>query len=243
MRNPGRCQKMRIFSQHTLVMLVLITGFTTQAYAAGIDVSYDPQKDKIQIQASNASLTQLLGQIAGQAKIDIQIDPAVEKKISLQLRPQSLQNALQKICKDLSYVIEYRTNEQQQTVVSGLRLLPKGKQDSGQLVSVEAVNTPASQQLGRGDQANDNPQHINQPSSRSIHHRTGPGRIKKHLFRKSMNNISPDEQAAHGSGSGTTQEEKSPDVITREGTGNSENADTKTIPQGKQPCNSPYCAK
>ncbi len=133
--------------------LLLMPGLlaTFPVYASGINVEYDSQKNKIAIQASNASLTSVLAEIANKTNMTIQIDPAVEKQVSFQLRPQPLQQALQKIVKGLSYVIEYKIDEKQQTVVSGLRLLPKGKQDSGQLVSVSVLNARASQIDGEGD--------------------------------------------------------------------------------------------
>lgn len=117
----------------------------TSANAANISVEYNQQKDKLSIQAQNASLTAVLSGIAEKTGINIRIDPAVEKKVSFQLRSQSLQSALQKICKGLSYVIEYGENNKKQTIVSGMTLLPKGKQDSGQLISVATLNARASQ--------------------------------------------------------------------------------------------------
>jgi len=123
-------------------------------HAGNIVVKYDSQKNKIAIQASNASLTSVLAEIANKANMTIQIDPAVEKQVSFQLRTQPLQEALQKVVKGLSYVIEYKTDARQQTVVSGMRLLPKGKQDSGQLVPVSVLNARASQNNSTIDDIN-----------------------------------------------------------------------------------------
>lgn len=124
----------------TTYLLLLSLLWVVPASASNVNIEYDPQQDRIKILASNASLTQLLAQISKQTNMEIQIDPAVEKKVNFQLPPQSLQQALQKVCKGLSYVIEYRTDKQLGTVISGMRLLPKGVQDSGQLVSVSALN-------------------------------------------------------------------------------------------------------
>jgi len=124
---------------------------TAPAYAGKVLVDYDASQDLVKIQASNASLTQVLAEIASKTNIIIRIDPAVEKKISTNLPPQPLRQALQKVVKGLSYVIEYKIDEKQQTVISGMKLLPKGKQDSGQLVPVSVLNARASQIHGEGD--------------------------------------------------------------------------------------------
>ena len=132
---------------HLHVLLKILPGLflflSSTAYAGNVLVDYDASQDRIQVQASNASLTQVLAEIASKTNITIRIDPEVEKIISTNLPPQALQQALQKVVKGLSYVIEYNIDEKQQTVVSGLRLLPKGKQDSGQLVSVAVLNARA----------------------------------------------------------------------------------------------------
>lgn len=133
------------------IMSVLMLFLAAPVYAGKVLVDYDSSQDLIQVQANNASLTQVLAEIANKTNIVIRIDPAVEKEISINLPPQSLQQALQKVVKGLSYVIEYKIDEKQQTVVSGLRLLPKGKQNSGQLVSVAVLNARVGQNSRGGD--------------------------------------------------------------------------------------------
>ncbi len=144
---------MPYLSGFLLTAFVLMLALTGPLIAGNpnIIIGYDQQRDKISIQAENASLTTVLSDIAKKTNITIRIDPAVEKTVNFQLPPQSLQQALQKIVKGLSYVIEYSTNEQERVVVSGLRLLPKGKQDSGQLVPVSVLNARASQGNRGGD--------------------------------------------------------------------------------------------
>ena len=166
------------------------------AYAGNVLVNYDASQDRIQVQANNASLTQVLAEIAGKTSMTIRIDPAVEKNISINLPPQSLQQALQKVVKGLSYVIEYNIDEKQQTVVSGLRLLPKGKQDSGQLVSVAVLNARASQNNGGGVQDNDvsfNRRGNHYPGSRQPRPNYKPGQLVDH-----QRKLSPEELAAQG---------------------------------------------
>jgi len=131
------------FLSTALVLMLALPG-SLIASNPNIVIEYDQQREKISIQAQNASLTNLLSEVAKKTNITIRLDPAVEKRVSFQLPPQSLQSALQKIAKGLSYVIEYRTNEQERVVVSGMRLLQKGNQDSGQLVPVSTLNAQTS---------------------------------------------------------------------------------------------------
>lgn len=143
---------MHLLSGFLASAFVLTLGLPGSIFASNpnIIISYNQQRDNISIQAQDASLTTVLSDVAKKTNITIRIDPAVEKTVNFQLPPQSLQQALQKIVKGLSYIIEYKTDAQQQTVVSGLRLLPKGIQDSGQLVPVSVLNARASRS-GRGD--------------------------------------------------------------------------------------------
>ncbi len=138
---------MPYLSGYLATMLALVLGLPASLFASNpyIAIEYDQQRDKISIQAQNASLTSVLSEVAQKTNITIRVDPAVEKTVNFQLPPQSLQQALQKVVKGLSYVIEYKTNAEQRAVVSGLRLLPKGKQDSGQLVPVSVLNARAGQ--------------------------------------------------------------------------------------------------
>lgn len=137
---------MPYLSGFLLTAFVLMLALTGPLIAGNpnIIIGYDQQRDEISIQAENASLTTVLSDIAKKTRITIHIDPVVEKTVNFQLPRQPLQQALQKIVKGLSYIIEYSTNEQERVVVSGLRILPKGKQDSGQLVPVSTLNAQTS---------------------------------------------------------------------------------------------------
>lgn len=127
----------------SLLVCSALPGPSIIVHAAGLEVHYDQKRDRLSVQADQEPLSRVLAVIAAKARVNILMDPSINKTVSLRLAPQSLQKALQKVCKGLSYVIEYHTDVQQRSVVSGLRLLPQGKQDTGQLVPVAVLNARA----------------------------------------------------------------------------------------------------
>lgn len=123
-------------------------------------------------------------------------------------------------------MIEYSTDAQQRKVISGMKLLPEGKQDSGQLVSVAVVNVRADRSGGRGGEVGD----LNSRQFGSNHKpRPSASSGKRNLGREEFTgaDVASDNRAS------TAQEENN----------NKEQLTNKTIgKKGRQPCTSPWCS-
>lgn len=176
-------------------LMILATLLTFPVCASTIVIEYDKDEQLLGVTADKASLIEILKQISVKTGITIRIDPAVEKTVSFQLPPQPLQKALQKVCKGLSYVIEYSTISPQRSVISGIELLPEGKQDSGQLVPVTVVNARASHSRGGGSYR----EYDTPPEKRHYSGNRYPKAIRKpRLPVDHQQNLSPNDLAGQG---------------------------------------------
>jgi type II secretory pathway component GspD/PulD (secretin) len=114
----------------------------------GLNVSYDTKNDRLTVDAKKVPLTQILAQISEQSGVEILVDPSVEKDISIYLPAQPLKKALKQIARGLNYAMYY--NDEDSRLVA-MKIVPKGKQGSSNLVPVTHPNALSGQPDRRGD--------------------------------------------------------------------------------------------
>ena len=107
---------------------------------AGQAVRYDAVSDRIAIQAQATSLTGLLAQISRQSGVEILIDPAVERPVTMDIKDQPLEQALEALTRGLNTVLvhDVRTlpGKGEQNVLVMVKLLPKGQTNTALLMPV-----------------------------------------------------------------------------------------------------------
>jgi len=116
-------------------LIILAIFFFPLIHAGSISITYDKNKQLLGVTADQASLTEILKQISIKTGIAIRIDPAIERTASFTLKPGPVDKTLRRVAKNLSYVIQYdRKNKTRR--VTNLDILPKGKQDSANLITL-----------------------------------------------------------------------------------------------------------
>lgn len=118
---------------YELTVFVMLT--IQSSYAGSVVITYNENEQLLGVIANQASLTEVLKEISAKTGIEIRIDPAIERRASFAIKPQPLEKVLGSVVKKLSYVMKYKTMSNVR-YVTGLDILPKGKQDSGQLVRI-----------------------------------------------------------------------------------------------------------
>lgn len=217
-----------------LLFCSALLGPSHAAYAAGLEVRYDRERDRLSVQAEQVSLTQVLGRIAAQTGVEILMDPSIEKTVSMSLKGQPLEKALKQIARGLSYVMLYDSGKKQNSTqtprLTTMKLLPEGKQDSPNLVPVAVLNARAgrhNRSLGGG-----NTVYKIEP----IDHNQNIPRQKRSTRNESpipADVVAGEGQVASGDAASTAQEGVDhAKQLTRK-------ADKKG---GKRPCTSPFCA-
>ncbi len=120
-----------------------------------LNISYDRQTGILTVEADRTPLTQILAQIATQSGVKIIVDPSIEREISISLPEQPLEKALKQIARGLSYTMHYEEvdsrNPTQGDRLVAMKILPQGKQGSGNLVPVSLFDARAGRGSGQGD--------------------------------------------------------------------------------------------
>jgi hypothetical protein len=116
--------------------------------SARFNVSYDRQTGLLTVEADRTPLTQILAQIATQSGVEIMVDPSIEKEISISLPEQPLEKALRKIARGLSYAMYYDVGDSK---LVAMKILPQGKQGSGNLVPASLFDARAGRVSDQGD--------------------------------------------------------------------------------------------
>ena len=122
---------------------------------ADFNISYDRQTGMLTVEADRTPLTQILAQIATQSGVEIIVDISIEKEISISLPEQPLEKALKQIARGLNYTMHYEEadsqNPSQGDRLVAMKILPQGKQGSGNLGSVSVFGARAGRVSGQGD--------------------------------------------------------------------------------------------
>ena len=125
-------------------------------------VHYDQIEDRISILASDASLHDLLGEIAFKSGIDVSMAPSAERQVSLEIDNLSIENALQNMAQQLglSQMLLYASSEpgnpDARPLVIGVKIVGTGSKNFS---TVKAVLTPVQQasSLSSVHRASDSP--------------------------------------------------------------------------------------
>jgi len=109
-------------------------------------VQYDPSDDRLSVQAEQAPLGRLLQHIATLADFTVEMDPAVERPVSVQFKDRSLAAGLGQILRGLDTVIVYDGDHQSEPkgspTLASIKLLPKGKEECGSVCKGLTLSRP-----------------------------------------------------------------------------------------------------
>lgn len=96
-------------------------------------VLYDHQHDTLSIQAQDLSLSDILLRVSRQTGMDVRVDPKVERKVSMSLKPLPLEASLDRLLAHLSVLKEYQSDgkgKSPKDVLVGITVLPEGQLDA-----------------------------------------------------------------------------------------------------------------
>jgi len=137
----------------SMLFVLCVTPMLCAENVPGLNVSYDQKEDLLTVDANFVPLTHVFAQIATQSGIEIIVDPSIEKDISIYLPPQPLENALKQLARDLNYAMQY---DNAGSRLVAMKIVPQGKQDSGNFVSSATKPNIRSGRLdGLGDGNNE----------------------------------------------------------------------------------------
>ncbi|MFO7592422.1 MAG: hypothetical protein R6X15_00065 [Pseudomonadota bacterium] len=118
-------------------LLAVLILFTQPAFAADAPtapaISYDRAADTLSLDVEQVSLKTLLATIASQSQLEVLFDDRADRKVTMQLEKRSLQAGLENLLRESSYLFRYDKDEEGNTFLLGVRVLPKGESDSGNL--------------------------------------------------------------------------------------------------------------
>ena len=109
-------------------------------------IAYDAEKNLLSIQAKQASLKAVLGQITLRTGIETLMSPAAEQKIDADIGPLEIERALKQLLKEFDHVIIYGGSDQGKPMVTRLEVLPKGEDAERGLMPVVNIMNEASLQ-------------------------------------------------------------------------------------------------
>lgn len=129
------------------VLLLLAAG--PAAWAAEPYLRYDPTRDNMTVQATDASLTLVLSEMARLSGLDIRMDPAVERKVQVDVRDQPLETAIARVTGKLNTIKGYRSagkadkagkavkgDKKEAPLLVSVTILPEGNTDASRARSV-----------------------------------------------------------------------------------------------------------
>lgn len=125
------------------MMLILLTlCFATISMAASPPtVRYDGRSDLLTVQARQVSLLQLLGEISLQTGVQILMDPAAEKSVTVDFEKKTLEDGLRQMTRlhNLNTALSYADSpgsQRKTPLVIGVKVLPQEKSSSSNLLPV-----------------------------------------------------------------------------------------------------------
>jgi hypothetical protein len=117
----------------------------------GPQVRYNAVTDQLSLDASGASLTGLLQRIARQSGVEILVDPAVERNVTLHIDQQPLEQGIRNLTRGLNTILVHDIRDVPgkgaQNLLVGIKLLPAGQTNTARLVP---VLSPEAEALARG---------------------------------------------------------------------------------------------
>jgi hypothetical protein len=120
-------------NRHKLLQLFIVIIYFTfvislssaQTFKQNLRIEYN--KNLITISAQNADLKNVLLKLAKKTNIMVRFPDSLEKKITIKLSKQSLNEALSRILKGLNHAIIYSASKKNRTVVSEVLVYNKSK--------------------------------------------------------------------------------------------------------------------
>ncbi len=103
-----------------------------------VKVDYDKTQDMLTVQATNASLKQILGRIAQLTSMEFQMHPDAEQQVSFDIKQQKLQPALKSMLREFSTVLIYDSavGQPDRKILIAMHVLPMGEYDASGLQPV-----------------------------------------------------------------------------------------------------------
>lgn len=132
-------------------MVLMFTLFLSAA-AIAVDmrpqVRYDSTADRLTVIAQEIPLSKLLVHIAVASGIEILMDPAADRSVSITLRDKPLEAGLKQLVRGLSYAMFYGSktsdgSKPSPPLLITMKVLPQGKEDSTALVPVVTLEKEA----------------------------------------------------------------------------------------------------
>lgn len=111
-------------------------------------VRYDSAADRLTVVAQEIPLSTLLAHIAVTSGIEILMDPAADRPVSITLRDQRLEVGLKQLVRGLSYAMFYESkpfegSKPSPPLLIAMKVLPQGKEDSTALAPVVTLEKEA----------------------------------------------------------------------------------------------------
>ena len=105
--------------------------------AAQQQVHYDPATDRLTLDVRDMSLTQLLARISAQTGVEILIDPALERPVTVAMQDQPLEAGLTTLTREYNTVMIHDQRDVpgkgSQTLLITIKLLPRGQTNTALL--------------------------------------------------------------------------------------------------------------
>jgi hypothetical protein len=105
--------------------------------SAGQEVRYDAATDRLSLDVKDRSLTDVLARISQQSDVEILIDPAVERPVTVSLQDQPLESVLGNLTRGMNAVMIHDERDLpvqgRQPVLVRMELLPKGQTNTALL--------------------------------------------------------------------------------------------------------------
>lgn len=134
------------------VVMLLLSALFLSAAAIAADmrqqVRYDSPTDRLTVVAQEIPLSKLLAHIAVASAIEILMDPAADRSVSITLRDQPLEVGLKQLVRGLSYAMFYGSkpsvgSKPSPPLLIAMKVLPQGKEDSTALAPVVPLEQEA----------------------------------------------------------------------------------------------------
>lgn len=106
--------------------------------ASPVKIDYDKTQDMLTVQATNASLKQILGRIAQLTSMEFLMHPDAEQQVSFDIKQQKLQPALKSMLREFSTVLVYDSvaGQPDRKILTAMHVLPMGEYDASGLQPV-----------------------------------------------------------------------------------------------------------
>lgn len=105
--------------------------------AAPQQVHYDPATDRLTLNVQDMSLTQLLARISAQTGVEILLDPALERPVTVAVQDQPLEAGLTTLTREYNTVMIHDQRDVPgkgiQTLLTTIKLLPRGQTNTALL--------------------------------------------------------------------------------------------------------------